>query len=164
MQHLFWLVPDKLCGRPGPNHQPWRAQELKDAGIGAVLSVNNGESVYADEFESIGMACRCIPLASNAPPRPGDLELCRQRLPQAYAFARGEIETDKVVMVHCRHGKDRTGLFMAYYLMARHNLSSVDAIAKVMSVRPIALTATGWSDFSVEVLDACQRDLIQQPG
>ena len=62
MQHIFWLIEDRLCGRAGPNYQPWRAQELKQAGVGALLSVNNGDSVYADDFEAFGMSCRCIPL------------------------------------------------------------------------------------------------------
>ena len=156
MKHIFWLVEGELCGRSGPNHQPWCAQELKDAGVGAVLSVNNAESVYVDELDSADLSYRCIPLASNAPPRPGDLELCLDRLPMAYAFARNRIETGRALMVHCRHGKDRTGLFMAYYLKIQYRLSTGDAISQVMSVRPIALTAENWDQFAIEVLDACQ--------
>jgi len=155
MQHIFWLIAGELCGRAGPNHQPWRAQQLKDAGIGALLSVNHADSVYADEFESVGVYCRCIPLASNAPPRAGDLELCRERLPEAYAYARAEIESGRALLVHCRQGKDRTGLFMAYYLKTLYNLDTEAAIARVKAVRPIALTAEGWHEFAHEVLDPC---------
>ena len=155
MKHIFWLIDGELCGRSGPNHQPWNAQELKDAGVGAVLSVNNAESVYPDEFDSAGIAYRCIPLASNAPPRPGDLELCLERLAQTYAYAREEIEAGRTLMVHCRHGKDRTGMFMAHYLKRQRDLSTRDAIAAVKNVRPIALSADGWGQFAIEVLDAC---------
>jgi protein-tyrosine phosphatase len=158
MQHLFWLIPGEICGRPGPNHQPWQARQLKAAGVGAVLSVNQAESVYPDDFEAIGVSCECIPLASNAPPRPGDLELCCARLPLAYAWVRGEIEGGKPAMVHCRQGKDRTGLFLAYYLMRRDNLDVKAAIARVMAARPIALSASGWERFAREVLDACRDD------
>lgn len=152
MQHVFWLVDGELCGRPGPNHQPWQASELRQAGVGALLSVNNADSVYADDFAALGMPCRCIPLAANAPPRAGDLELCLQRLPTAYTWARGEIESGRPVLVHCRQGKDRTGLFMAYYLKRRHGLTTDEAIARVKAARPIALTADGWDRFAVEVL------------
>jgi protein-tyrosine phosphatase len=155
MQHIFWLIDGELCGRPGPNHQPWNAQELKVAGVGAVLSVNNAESVYPDEFDSAGIVYRCIPLASNAPPRPGDLELCLERLEMCYAYARSEIEAGRVLMVHCRHGKDRTGMFMAHYLKMQRKLSTLEAIAEVKAVRPIALTAEGWDQFAIEVLGAC---------
>jgi hypothetical protein len=133
MRHIFWLIDGELCGRAGPNHQPWNAQQLKDAGVGAVLSVNNAESVYPDEFDSAGVAYRCIPLAS----------------------ARAQIEAGRALMVHCRHGKDRTGLFMAHYLKMQRSLSTLEAIAEVKAVRPIALTATGWDQFAIEVLDAC---------
>ena len=164
MEHLFWLFPGELCGRPGPNHQPWQAETLRAAGVGAVLSVNDGESVYADDFTRLGMTHRCVPLARNAPPRDGDLELCRERLPLAYAWARGEIEAARPVLVHCRQGKDRTGLFMAYYLMARNGLDRDSAIARVMQLRPIALTATGWDRFAPQVLDACAADIADSTG
>ena len=155
MEHIFWLVEGQLCGRPGPNHQPWQAAELKQGGIDALLSVNHAESVYSDDFEAVGIEHRCIPLASNAPPREGDLELCLERLPEAYAWVSGHIEHGRTVLVHCRQGKDRTGMFMAYFLKTRQGLSTEAAIARVMQVRPIALTATGWDQFAIEVLDAC---------
>jgi len=156
MKHIFWLIEDQLCGRSGPNHEPWDAPELKIAGVGAVLSVNHAESVYAEDFSTVDMPYRCIPLAANAPPREGDLELCMTRLPMAYEFALNEIESGKSVLVHCRHGKDRTGLFMAYFLRQQLGLSTADAIERVKAVRPIALTAEGWEDFAIEVLDSCQ--------
>ena len=155
MQHLFWLIEGELCGRPGPNHQPWNATELAAVGIGAVLSVNHAESVYTDDFDRVGVDCHCVPLATNAPPRPGDLELCCDRLPRAYAWVRERVEAGKPVLVHCRQGKDRTGMFMAYYLCRREDLDPVAAIARVKQVRPIALSATGWDEFTLEVLDAC---------
>lgn len=154
MKHIFWLIDGELCGRAGPNHQPWNAQELKAAGVGAVLSVNNADAVYPDEFDSAGISYRCIPLASNAPPRPGDLELCVERLALAYSYARSEIEAGRALLVHCRHGKDRTALFMAHYLKMQRKLGTREAIAVVKAVRPIALTATGWDRFAIDVLDA----------
>jgi protein-tyrosine phosphatase len=155
MKHIFWLIGDQLCGRSGPNHEPWDASELQAAGVGAVLSVNNAESVYADDFSAVAMPYRCIPLAANAPPRDGDLELCLARLPMAYEYALNEIESGNCVLVHCRHGKDRTGLFMAYFLRQRLGLSSKDSIDRVKTVRPIALTAEGWEQFAIDVLDLC---------
>ena len=156
MKHIFWLIEGQLCGRSGPNHEPWDANELKNAGVGAVLSVNHAESVYADDFSAADMPYRCIPLAANAPPREGDLELCMARLPMAYDYALNQIESGNSVLVHCRQGKDRTGLFMAYFLRQQLGLSTEDAIERVKAVRPIALTAAGWQQFAVEVLDSCR--------
>ena len=155
MQHIFWLVENEVCGRPGPNFEPWKAQELAQAGVGAVLSVNSAESVYPDELAEHNIAHLCVPLAAHAPPEPDELALCQQRLPVAYEFACGHVDANKPVLVHCRHGKDRTGLFMAYYLMKRHNMSVEAAISQVKAVRPIAMTATGWDTFVPEVLAGC---------
>jgi protein-tyrosine phosphatase len=58
------------------------------------------------------------------------------------------------VLVHCRSGKDRTGLFLSYYLCVTEGLRPSEAIAELRRVRPIALTAEGWETFSYEVLGA----------
>ena len=155
MKHVFWLIDREICGRPGPNHQPWKPEEFSNAGIGAILSVNNAESVYLDELTAHDISHRCVPLAANAPPEAGELELCLERLPKAYQYARSHVESGRAVMVHCRQGKDRTGLFMAYYLMKRDNLTVDQAIAQVKAVRPIAMSAEGWDQFVPEVLSAC---------
>ena len=154
MNHIFWVIQDQLCGRPGPNHVPWDAGTLQAAGVDSVLSVNNAASVYPEDFTSIGMSYRCIPLAANAPPREGDLELCLEQLPLAYEFVNNEIESGRSVLVHCRHGKDRTGLFMAYFLWRQFKLETMEAIDRIITVRPIALTADGWGDFTKKVLDS----------
>ena len=88
--------------------------------------------------------------------REGDLELCLARLPTAYEYALNEIESGNSVLVHCRQGKDRTGLFMAYFLRRQLGMGSKDAIVRVKQVRPIALTAEGWEQFAIDVLEACR--------
>jgi hypothetical protein len=44
---------------------------------------------------------------------------------------------------------------MAHYLKMQRKLPTLDAIAAVKAVRPIALSADGWDQFAIEVLDAC---------
>ena len=46
-------------------------------------------------------------------------------------------------------------MFMARYLKMQCELSTHDAIAAVKDVRPIALTADGWDQFAIEVLETC---------
>ncbi|MEM6708084.1 MAG: dual specificity protein phosphatase family protein, partial [Pseudomonadota bacterium] len=143
-----------LCGRSGPNRIPWNLADICGLGIRGVLSVNDGESVYADELAQHNLAYRCVPLAANAPPEAGDLELCLERLPIAYGFVADVVSAAGPVLVHCRQGKDRTGLFMAYALMQRHALDPAAAIERVKRVRPNALSATGWERFGLDVLSA----------
>ena len=55
MKNVFWLIPGKLAGRTGPNVDPWDARLLKEGGIGAVLSVNHGILVDAEELADYGI-------------------------------------------------------------------------------------------------------------
>jgi protein-tyrosine phosphatase len=154
MQHIFWLLPGAVAGRAGPNLHPWDARELRAGGIGAVLSVNDGAACHPEDFSALGMSYRCIPLSDNAPPRDGDLAHCLDALPQAYDYVRGELQRRRAVLVHCRSGKDRTGLFMCYFLMRESGISVDGAIKAVRRVRPIALSAEGWEGLAVAVLEA----------
>ena len=56
--------------------------------------------------------------------------------------------------MHCTSGKDRTGIFLSYYLCKTEGLAPVEAIKAVKQVRPIALSAEGWEAFTLRVLDA----------
>lgn len=152
MNHLFWLVPGKLAGRPGPNRVPWDVPSMSRAGVGAVLSVNDGLLCHPEDFAACGIAYACVPLSENAPPEAGDKETCLRALPIAYAFVERQLAEGRVTVVHCSSGKDRTGLFLAYYLMRSAGLSPVAAIEEVQRVRPIALSATGWQEFGLDVL------------
>ncbi len=157
MNHVFWLVPGVLAGRSGPNQAPWDVKDLRAGGIGAVLSVNDGAACHAEDFTALGMSYRCIPLSDNAPPRDGDMEHCLDALPEAYDYVRGELDKQRAVLIHCKSGKDRTGLFMCYFLVRESGMSVDDAIAEVRRVRPIALSAEGWKDLAVAVLKAGMR-------
>lgn len=154
MQHIFWLVPGSLAGRPGPNRQPWNLAELRAAGFQAVLSLNDGELCHADEFDSNGIDYKCVSLSDSAPPRPGDLERCLVALPKAYSYVQQHISAGRKVLIHCSSGKDRTGLLLAYYLMRTEGARVKESINRVKLVRPIAFSAYGWEEFSVQVLSA----------
>ena len=154
MQHIFWLVPGVLAGRSGPSQDPWQLDELKSRGLGAVLSVNDGELCHPDDFERLAIRYLCIPLSPNAPPLDGDVQHCRMVLPLAYNFTKSNEAHRVATLVHCHAGKDRTGLFMAYFLVRSLGCTAADAIAKVKAVRSIAFTAPGWDEFAHDVLAA----------
>ena len=154
MDQIFWLVPNLLAGRCGPNERPWHLEHLRRSGIGAVLSVNDGTLCQPEDFARQGLAYACIPLSNNAPPSDGDLEHCQSALPEALSFARENISRHAPVLVHCSAGKDRTGLFLAYYLMQSEGCSVAQAMERVRAVRPLAFTADGWDEFAVQVLSA----------
>jgi protein-tyrosine phosphatase len=153
MNQVFTLR-SQLVGRAGPNRHPWDVFELSIGGIDAIISVNDGELVHAEDLASVNIDYCCIPLSEDAPPRSGDLEHCIEALPKALQFILDEHTADKTVLIHCTSGKDRTGLLMSYYLCVSEGLSPLQAIKEVKHVRPIALSAPGWDDFALEVLGA----------
>lgn len=154
MDKLFWLLPGELAGRPGPDREPWNVDSLWNGGIRAILSVNDGRIVHTADLKARGIAYACEPLSPNAPPRMGDDEICRAALPRAYRFVAGQLREDKPVLVHCSSGKDRTGLFLCYFLLRRFRLSPDQAMDRVRHVRPIALSAEGWQEFTAALLAA----------
>lgn len=85
MENVFWVIAGKLAGRPGPDRIPWNLAAMRDAGIGAILSVNDGLLCHPEDFEACGIAYACIPLSENAPPQPDDDETCLRALPLAHA-------------------------------------------------------------------------------
>lgn len=156
MHQVFWLIEGVIAGRSGPNKDPWDLQELKQAGIQAVLSVNGGEGCEPDVFDALGLDYQCIPFSSNVPPIDDDLAVCVMQLPKALAFIRQCEAQCKPVLIHCRSGKDRTGLIMAYYLMD-NGAAPLHAVSQVRNVRDIAFSADGWDQFVFDVLYALQE-------
>ncbi|MEZ9820402.1 dual specificity protein phosphatase family protein [Shewanella sp. 10N.286.45.A1] len=156
MQHLFWLVEGQIAGRSGPNKDAWDLSELKAEGIDAILSVNNGESCEDEDFSSVGIEYQCIPFSRNAPPEVGDLEYCVEQVPKALAYIRQCEAQNKTVLIHCRSGKDRTGLIMAYYLMD-NGAAPLHAVSQIRAIRDIAFSADGWDQFAFDVLYALQE-------
>jgi protein-tyrosine phosphatase len=152
MDKLFWLIPERLAGRPGPDLEPWDVASLHAGGIGAVLSVNDGWRCDPQAFAEAGIEYACFPLSDWVPPQPGDAEICLAALPQAYDFVRSQMARGHGVVVHCSAGKDRTGLFLSYFLVREEGLSADEAIQRVRAVRPIALSAEGWEAFARQLL------------
>ncbi|WP_299497251.1 dual specificity protein phosphatase family protein [uncultured Shewanella sp.] len=156
MQHLFWLIEGKIAGRSGPSKDPWDLKALKEQGIDAVLSVNNGEACEAECFIEAGLLHRCIPFSPNVPPQAGDLEQCVEQVPKALAFIRECEANDQTVLIHCHSGKDRTGVIMAYLLMD-NGAAPLHAVNHVRGIRNIAFSADGWDQFVFDVLYALQE-------
>lgn len=152
MQRIFWLAPDRVAGRTGPSKDPWNLLEMREHGFTAVLSVNDGAFCHAKDIEAAGMRYKCQPLSPNAPPKEGDLEHCLHALPLALQYVVENERGGGATLVHCHWGKDRTGLFLAYYAAKIWKYPPHQAIAAVKAVRPIALSAAGWDEFAVQVL------------
>jgi protein-tyrosine phosphatase len=158
MDKLFWLIPGKLAGRPGPDRAWWNLSAMRSAGVGAVLSVNDGLLCHPEDFVARGIAYSCVPLSDNVPPQPGDVEFCLEALDRAYAFVHQRLTEGVTTVVHCSSGKDRTCLFLAYFWMRYAGASPGEAIEEVRRVRPIGLTADGWLELAEEILGRASEE------
>jgi len=154
MRDVFWIVPGELGGRAGPDLVPWQPDELRRGGIRAIVTVNDGELVSPDELAANGIHHGQFTMPDRAPPGPGDHERCRAALPPAYGFVCEQLAAGRPTVVHCRSGKDRTGLLLSYYLCMTQQLSPRAAIEEVRRHRPIALNAPGWEELAHDVLKA----------
>ena len=157
MKHVFWLREGKIAGRSGPNNDAWDLDEIKAGGIAAILSVNGGDGVHETLLDRLGIAYANVPMSCNAPAMDGDREICLRNIPLAMHFIRENLAHGPV-LIHCRSGKDRTGMVMAAYLIEFEGLDARSAMDEVLRVRPIAFTAEGWKDFGFEVLSHYRPD------
>ena len=145
-----------IAGRCGPDLRPWSLEAIRDNGFSAILSVNDGEAVHAARIKDLQMEYANIPLSANIPPRAGDRELCLSNLPEAMDFIQRGLDSGPV-LVHCRSGKDRTGMTLAACLIAFEGYPAETAMDEVIGINPIAFSAEGWLDFGLEVLTEFSR-------
>ena len=161
MKHFYWLTEGAIGGRTGPNTHHWDPAEFRANGFSAILSVNGGDAVDPERITEAGLAYANIPMSANAPVQTGDLEFCLDQIPRAMDFISTQIQKGPV-LVHCRSGKDRTGMVLAAYLIRFENYTATEAMRKVLEVRPIAFTAEGWMDFGFEVLSGFEDQWRRQ--
>ena len=151
MDKLFWIIPGGLAGRPGPDEEPWDLRAFQQAGIRAILSVNDGRLCDPQQMTTYGIAYACHPLSDSAPPQPGDAEKCLAILPLTYQFIETHLGQGCTVVVHCSGGNDRTGLCLGYFLVRHRGLSPDQALVTLRAVRPTALSAKGWESFAQQI-------------
>ncbi len=151
MKNTFWLVPGRVAGRCGPNHEPWSLSQIRAAGIAAVLNLSECQPCQV-EFTAAQVDVAWIPLPNSYPADAYAEEECLRLLPQAQAFLQSHLDAGCNVLVHCTLGQDRTGLLLAYHLAVSEGLCPEEAIRKVKQVRPKALSARGWTEMAQRIL------------
>ena len=68
-------------------------------------------------------------------PQQGDIDVCLASLPKGFEFVSKNREVGRKTLVHCRQGRDRTGLFIAYYIRRQFGVSPEDAVARLKEAR-----------------------------
>ena len=151
MKYIYWLREGEIAGRCGPDQNPWSLEAIRDTGFSAILSVNDAEAVHESLIRNLLLDYANIPMSPNIPPGEGDKELCLSNLPLAMEFISRNLDKGPV-LVHCRSGKDRTGMVLAAYLIKFEGYAAQAAMEAVIDRNPIAFSAEGWLDFGLDVL------------
>jgi len=148
VQHVYWVLPGLLAGRPCPDCEPWDLDELWRAGFRALVTLDRRrvdlEAVRRNGFahqwyervdlpdivlrtfqEQVGFAAAIEP---------------------ALAFIHERVTASRPTLVHCWAGRDRTGAVLACYLVGYHSLTANQAIDQVRAARPDAMAAPGYTD------------------
>ncbi len=133
MRHVYWVIPNKLAGRAGPDEVPWDLKELCGNGFRAILSLN--DNVDALEIQRLGFAHMLAPLSPNFPPSRHEIEEYKKLVPKAIAFLEECLGKGMPTLVHCHAGKDRTGIVLAVYMILKKNMGAKEAVNFVKACR-----------------------------
>lgn len=144
MDKLFWLIPQKLAGRAGPDVDPWDLNAIKRAGVTAIVSTH--EECHAQSIAASGLKHVCKFMPTAYPTNDVLVDRFVDLVRDATEAVLEEIRIGGAVMVHCYAGRDRTGLVLCAALMALENIDAKTALARVRAVRPTALTGPGVVD------------------
>ena len=153
MNKVFWLVKDKLCGRPGPAESPWKVKELYDAGIRTIVSLDQDDVDHQAIVEA-GIEHVSFTLPDSIPPTDDDARLWQDVLPVALNLIKKRMaQAQGAIMVHCHAGKDRTGMLLGSFLTLVEELEPHEAFKRLRAVRPVALSSEGYEEFFLKLME-----------
>lgn len=144
MRFVYWVMPGKLAGRPGPTYAPWDPAELYANGIQAVISLP--EELEIEDLTTYGLqhyrfAFPPVLLTSEGLQK----AFIYQALP-VWKHIDALLQEGITTLVHCYAGNDRTGAILAGYLVVYQGVEPDAAIRYVRSLNPRAMEATGYED------------------
>jgi protein-tyrosine phosphatase len=142
VEYVYWVIDELLAGRPGPVEYPWDPGQFAAAGLRAVVSLNTQADPAA--IASAGLHHYSLPLPPILPITDALQDLILRGLEEVLATIHAEVSAGQPTLVHCHAGKDRTGLALTAYLVRYHGLDVEEAIERVRSANPIAMSAPGY--------------------
>jgi hypothetical protein len=142
VEYIYWVIDGLLAGRPGPVEYPWDPGQFAAAGLRAIVSLNTQADPAA--IASAGLRHYSLPLPPILPMTSALQEMILRGLEEVLATIHAEVGAGEPTLVHCHAGKDRTGLALTAYLVRYHGLDVEEAIERVRSANPIAMSAPGY--------------------
>jgi atypical dual specificity phosphatase len=131
-----WLHPGQLGGLPRPGIIASLADDLaglQRLGVTTLLTVEETETVPADELAAAGIAAAHFPIVDmEAPDEHAAASWCQE--------LERRLEAGEIVAVHCRAGQGRTGTVLACQLIWS-GASAIEALDRVRAINPRWVTS-----------------------
>ena len=156
MKNVFWVIPEKLAGRAGPDVEPWDVKGLRKAGFTAVVSTH--EECHAETIKDAGLKHFAEFMPTAYPTNDALINRFVELVRGATETVVQEINGGGKVLVHCYAGRDRTGLVLCAALMRLEGLDWKEALKRVRAVRPTALSGPGVVDVLEQYAQIYGRD------
>lgn len=144
MEKIFWLIPGKLGGRPGPAIEPWDIKAMRESGVTTIVSTD--DDCRASSVLAAGLKHVKKFMPSAYPTNSALVDRFVDLVRYAALEVVERVRSGEVVVVHCFAGRDRTGLVLAAALMELESIDAREAFARVRAVRPVAMTGPGVVD------------------
>jgi hypothetical protein len=144
MEHIYWVIEDKLAGRPGPRRAPWDLSALHDAGFRAIVSL--ALDVPVPPLEPHGFEHYRAELPPLVLSTPGLQRAFLHEVLPVWDFIDAQLEAGHPTLVHCHAGNDRTGTVLAGYLVVTQGMPPETAITFLRERNAHAMEAEGYAD------------------
>lgn len=143
MERVYWIIPELLAGRCGPDKVPWDPAALYASGLRVVVTV--ASEVPVEGLAAYGLQHHRVP----AQPLPwllrcGQRRLVR-RLIEPLALIHNQVQAGRPTLVHCHDGDDRTGVTLSGYLVLYAGLTPAAAVRRVRRANPRAMKMPGYA-------------------
>ena len=145
MQHVYWLIPGRLAGRPGPACAPWDLGELWRAGLRIIITLDE-RGVDAGAVQRAGFVHRLAEQPAIELRTFTAQQRCVDGVNEVLPFIHAQVTAARPTLVHCWAGQDRTGATLACYLVRYAGLTADQAMARVRKVKPGAMASLGYTD------------------
>jgi len=154
LNKIFWINNGRVAGRCGPSIEPIDIEKMKAAGFDIIISLDAKEYSMLNA-KNKGLAVKLFHLPNSIPPPPMEKKIFEHRLPETVEYLIKEVEeNNKSVLVHCHAGNDRTGGVLTGYLSFTRKIPPTEALGIVREQNPQAISAPGYEEMIISILEA----------
>lgn len=137
------IIPMKLMRDNDEEHSPNHILS-KFPNIGLIIDISNDEGSYdKSKFIDKGVQYKRIQIESKVIPSSTDVFEFIQTIKK---FCKSNQDDEKIIIVHCHYGYNRTGMMICAYLIEELHVSVHEALANFKAARPPGIKHQNYID------------------